>query len=179
MRHWLSFLTLVLLIHSSACVEGGHNRSEPASDFFWDGSWQENELEMLNEVNQYRAAGAFCADQEMPPQPPLELDTTIQRAARLHSEDMGAQNYFSHDALDGRDPFQRMEDVGFTGAFPWGENLQAGSKKAKDAVEGLMGSPGHCLNIMSPEFKVMGVGYAHNPESDYKHYWTQNFAASH
>ena len=184
--HLLCVALMAALIFSTAsCVSGGDNpdsdqeESHAASNANWDAQWQQKELDMLEWVNFYRAQPNVCGDVERPAVPPLEMNDVVQIAARLHSEDMGAQNYFSHDGLDGRDPFQRMEDVGYAGAYPWGENIQAGSDQAKDAVASLMTSPGHCMNITSPEFKVVGFGYAFNPDSDYKHYWTQNFGGSH
>ena len=170
----------------TGCVSGGDGGNgeesppfEAATNAKWDAQWQQKELDMLEWVNFYRSQENVCGDVTRPAVPPLELDDVVQLAARLHSDDMGTQNYFSHDGLDGRDPFQRMEDVGYAGAFPWGENIQAGSEAAKDAVASLMTSPGHCMNITSPEFKVAGFGYAFYPESTYKHYWTQNFGGSH
>ena len=38
-------------------------------------------------------------------------------------------------------------------------------------VEGWMQSPGHCLNIMEPRYRYLGVGHHAGPRS----YWTQNF----
>jgi uncharacterized protein YkwD len=166
-------------LFAHACVEGGDNPSHKASNEKWDAVWQQEELGMLDAVNFYRAEGAICGDQERAPVPPLELDTVIQIASRLHSLDMATQDYFDHEGLDGRDPFMRMEDVGFSGAYPWGENIEAGSQKAAEAVAHLMTSPPHCENMMSPDYKVAGFGYAAESESEYKHYWTQNFAASH
>jgi uncharacterized protein YkwD len=40
-----------------------------------------------------------------------------------------------------------------------------------------MNSSGHCNNIMSPNFKHLGVGYYYRSGSTYSHYWTQDFGA--
>ena len=32
---------------------------------------------------------------------------------------------------------------------------------------------------MNPAFNVIGIGYAYDPMSEFGHYWTQDFAASH
>jgi uncharacterized protein YkwD len=92
---------------------------------------------------------------------------------------MGNQDYFEHDGLDGRTPFDRMADAGFRGAGPMGENIQAGSASAMDATESLMSSPPHCRNIMNPEYRVLGTGHAFVAGSGYGDYWTQNFGGSH
>ncbi len=145
----------------------------------WPSDWAALEWAMLEEVNRYRMAGAECGGEPFAPAPPLEMDETVRRAARLHSQDMGAQNYFEHDSLDGRTFDQRMANEGFMGASPWGENIAAGYGTAAEATAGLMNSPGHCRNIMNPDFRVIGIGYAYDASSEFGHYWTQDFAAGH
>lgn len=53
--------------------------------------------------------------------------------------------------------------------------IAAGYTTPAAVVNGWMMSPGHCMNIMSGNFKEIGVGYAYNSMSSYKHYWTQDF----
>jgi uncharacterized protein YkwD len=177
MRRIISILFLTLVL-CPGCIS-----ADPMSlaDIMakWDPSWSENELGMLDEINRYRSEGAVCGDETFAPTHPLELDETIQIASRLHSEDMGLAAFFDHVSLDGRTFSERMTAVGFAGAYPWGENIQAGSATAAEATASLMASVGHCENMMSPEFYVIGIGYAQVPESPYQHYWTQNFAGGH
>ncbi len=145
----------------------------------WPRDWTDLEWAMLEEVNRYRRMGAQCDGEPFAPAPPFEMDETIRRASRLHSQDMGAQNYFDHTSPDGGTFDQRMSSAGFMGPAPWGENIAAGYATAMAATEGLMNSPGHCRNIMNPQFRVIGIGYAYDPTSELGHYWTQNFAAGH
>ena len=145
----------------------------------WPEAWSALEAGMLAAVNRNRRAGATCGTQYFGPADPLEMDELIRVAARLHSKDMADQNYFEHDSLDGREFSDRMEDTGYRGAFPWGENIQAGSETAEDATRSLMNSPDHCKNIMNSAYTVMGLGYAYNAGSTYRHYWTQDFGSSH
>jgi uncharacterized protein YkwD len=126
-------------------------------------------------VNERRAAGAMCGASWLAPAPPLSIDETIRTAARLHSADMGAQSYFSHQSADGRTFDARMREAGYDGPFPWGENIAAGNATAEATVEQWMNSPHHCENVMAPGFRVLGVGYAFEPASTYRHYWTQDF----
>lgn len=154
---------------SSLCVD--------TSD--WPAEWQTFEEQMLVEVNRYRAMGATCDTDVFGPAVALEMNPVIRIAARKHSQDMGVQNYFEHDSLDGREFGDRMQDEGFAGAYPWAENIAAGQPTAADATLGLMNSPGHCRNIMNPELRTIGIGYAYVEGSRYGHYWTQDFAAGH
>jgi uncharacterized protein YkwD len=137
------------------------------------------EQAVLELVNQRRAEGATCGDETFGPAPALENDAALQLAARLHSQDMATQDYFEHTSLDGRTLDDRIEDAGFMGAGPTGENIAAGSETADGVMRGWMDSPGHCANIMSPSFRVIGIGYAFSEASTFGHYWTQDFAASH
>lgn len=86
----------------------------------------------------------------------LALDTQLRDIARAHSQDMLARGYFSHYTPDGKSPFDRMTAAGisFTAA---GENL-AFSANVNLAMQGLMQSPGHRANILSPNFGKIGIG---------------------
>jgi uncharacterized protein YkwD len=135
---------------------------------------------VLGLVNQNRWVGANCDGLHfVARRPPLEMDEVLRGVARAHSADMGERHFFDHDNPDHEDPFDRMENAGFTGAEPWGENIAAGSNTAEGVMDQWMNSEGHCKNIMLPDFAVIGIGYVFDPNSELKHYWTQNFAASH
>ncbi len=129
-------------------------------------------------VNQRRATGATCGGTVFGPAPALRMDVNLRIAARSHSLDMATQNYVSHTSLDGRTFDQRIRQAGYAGSFPLGENVAAGLSTPQAVVDGWMGSPGHCANIMAPGFRAVGVGYAQNPGSTYRHYWTQDFGGS-
>lgn len=136
------------------------------------------ENDVLTLVNQRRAAGATCGGTAYPPVGALTMNETLRVAARSHSQDMATRNYFSHTSLDGRTFLQRMRDAGYNGAGPHGENIAAGYGSAAAAVNGWMGSTGHCQNIMNGGFRVAGVGYAYGAGSSYGVYWTMNFGGN-
>ncbi|MBF5044841.1 matrixin family metalloprotease [Aggregicoccus sp. 17bor-14] len=129
---------------------------------------------VLELVNQARAAGATCGTTAYAPAPALALDARLRTAARLHSQDMADQNYFSHTSLDGRSPGDRMAAAGYTGGT-WGENIAAGQTTPESVMQGWMASAGHCTNIMNPNYRLIGVGYGANSASTYRVYWTQDF----
>ncbi len=146
----------------------------------WPEGWESFEWEVLRLTNEARARGADCGPEgTFGPAGPLEMDAVIQLAARGHSTEMGEMGFFSHDSPDGRTVGDRINNVGFTGAQPWGENIAAGYPTPEAAMDGWMNSPGHCANIMNPSYHVLGVGYALVDPSEQGHYWTQNFAGSH
>ena len=86
----------------------------------------------------------------------LVFDETLARLAREHGKDMLKQGYFSHFTQEGFSPFERMnrKSISYLSA---GENL-AFASTASLAMEGLMNSPGHRANILSPAFHKTGIG---------------------
>ena len=132
------------------------------------------EDEVLTLTNQRRAMGATCGDKTFGPAGPLAANPQLRTAARGHSTDMGARNFFAHANPDGRSPADRAKGAGFASSYV-GENIYAGPKSAREAVDGWMKSPGHCENIMNPKYRLLGVGYAYTKGSSYGHYWTQDF----
>ncbi len=132
------------------------------------------EEQVLVIVNQRRAMGANCGGTNYGPAGPLVMNEQLRAAARGHSLDMGTRNFFDHNTPEGTTPFQRIAAAGYTGS-PQGENIAAGNATAEATMTQWMNSPGHCQNIMNPQYRSIGVGYANVASSRYRHYWTQNF----
>ena len=58
-----------------------------------------------------------------------------------------------------------------------GENIAAGQATADAVVAAWLDSPGHCTNIMGPQFTQMGVAFALAPSGNPGIYWAQVFGA--
>ena len=87
---------------------------------------------------------------------------------------MANHGYMDHTGRDGTTPADRVSRAG----YKWkaiGENLASGIMTPEDAVNGWVGSPHHCENLMSSRFSEMAVAYAANPSSSGGIYWTQMF----
>lgn len=113
-----------------------------------NGSMDEQaEQEMFRMVNTERAKSGLDL---------LAFDTSLRDVARKHSDDMFSRGYFSHQSLEGLSPFDRMEDAGIPFGYA-GENL-ALAPSTPLAMQGLMNSPGHRANILSPHFTKVGIG---------------------
>ncbi len=106
-----------------------------------------DEEQMLAWVNDERRAAGLQ---------PLVMDDRLRALARQHSQDMLRRAYFSHYTPDGLSPFDRMNvaNIRFEAA---GENL-AEAPTLRLAHRGLMNSPGHRANILSPSFDRVGIG---------------------
>lgn len=105
------------------------------------------EQEMLKLINQERKKRGIRE---------LTFDETLAEVGRNHGKDMLSRGYFSHNTPEGITPFDRMDNADITYTYA-GENL-AFAQDTGIAMDGLMKSPGHKANILSPNFGRVGVG---------------------
>jgi uncharacterized protein YkwD len=95
---------------------------------------------------------------------PLRLDAKLRKAAIRHSRDMVAKRYFAHESRNGARFSARIARTGWmSGRGRWavGENLAWGSgtqATPRSIVAAWMHSAGHRRNILSPRFRVIGIG---------------------
>jgi uncharacterized protein YkwD len=104
------------------------------------------EAGLLEAVNETRTAHSL---------PPLTLDPTLTRAARLHSTEMIRGDYFAHGDFAGR-----MLTFHVQGAFV-GENLAWASgsyASAGQIVSEWLRSPRHRANLLRPGYTRIGIG---------------------
>jgi uncharacterized protein YkwD len=131
--------------------------------------------EILDRVNQARAAGRTCGTKTYGPAPALRWNGVLFNAAGAHSTDMAANNYFSHTSQDGRNPGQRITGAGYAWSA-YGENIAAGQTSAQAVVDGWLASPGHCANIMNASYADIGTACVASSTSTYRTYWTMDLA---
>jgi uncharacterized protein YkwD len=124
------------------------------------------EQAFLGIINQYRADNGLG---------PLQIDSQLNTVARWMADDMANNNYFSHTDSLGRDPFVRMDQLGYTYNTWRGENLVAGTDTADYAFEMWSGSPGHNANMLSSNYTVIGIARAYNSGSTFGWYWATEF----
>jgi uncharacterized protein YkwD len=137
--------------------------------------WSSAGREVLAATNAARAQARRCGDRHYPAAPPLRWNEKLGQAARAHSDDMAGRRYFNHRARDGSGAGERALRAGY-GWRKIGENIASGQESPQEAVQGWIASPGHCANLMNPDFTDMGASYALH--SDRRHgiiYWTQVF----
>jgi len=100
----------------------------------------------------------------------LQVDPRLTAAAQLHSEDMAANNYFSHTSRDGRSFADRIRDQGYPS--PAAENIARGQRSASAVIQARLSSAGHRRNILNCSLRAIGVGVAPG------NVWTQDFGRS-
>ena len=99
----------------------------------------------------------------------LTYDWELSRVARIKSQDMKDNKYFSHTSPTYGSPFQMMKSFGISYRSA-GENIARGQATPQAVVNAWMNSSGHRANILNSSFTHIGVGYV----ADGK-YWTQMF----
>ncbi|BBN64120.1 MULTISPECIES: CAP domain-containing protein [Pseudomonas] len=138
------------------------------------GDWQAEGQKILEMINNARTQARQCGTQSFAAATPLAWNLVLGTAAQRHSQAMANQNFFDHKDRDGRTPGDRAELAGYVGQQV-GENIAAGQDSARKVVDGWLLSPGHCANLMNPDFRELGAAYAMDPKSDAGIYWTAMF----
>ena len=118
------------------------------------------EKEVVRLVNEERAKNGLK---------PLTYDWELSRVARIKSQDMKDNKYFSHTSPIYGSPFQMMKSFGIKYRSA-GENIARGQATPQAVVNAWMNSSGHRANILNSSFTHIGVGYVANGK-----YWTQMF----
>jgi len=163
---WLAPVALVL----AACSQGTPSSGAAPGTGTTATAYEQRVLEL---TNQARAQARACGTKSFAAAPSVTFNANLRTAAYRHSKDMADRNYFSHTNPDGLNPFQRMQNAGYTNYRAAAENIAAGQTTPEQVMDGWLKSPGHCENIMNPNLRELGVGYHRG--GSYGHYWTQNF----
>lgn len=90
---------------------------------------------------------------------PVTYNAQLNAAAQAHSDDMLAQDYFSHTGEDGSTIGTRATAAGYN----WksiSENIAQGQENENLAMNGWISSPGHQRNNVDPDFDEFGLGRA-------------------
>ena len=98
---------------------------------------------------------------------PLTIDADLSKKARIKSQDMKNNQYFSHNSPTYGTPFQMMQSLGISYRSA-GENIAMGYSTAEAVVRAWMNSDSHRANILSNNYTSLGIGFDDG-------YWTQWF----
>lgn len=151
------FLTTLLALFSCNTIR--NQEIVPVSAAF--------QKEMLQLVNDQRAAGCTCGNEYFGPAKPLVWNPLLESAASRHATDMHTNSFFDHKGSDGTRIADRLNDA----HYEWqavGENIAFGYDNMEEAVSAWINSPTHCELLMSPNFSEMGAAQSGL-------YWVQTF----
>jgi uncharacterized protein YkwD len=122
---------------------------------------------MLERVNALRATvGA----------PALLPCAALRRSAQDYAGTMATTSTFAHVGPDGSQPWDRMKRQGYAWRTA-AENIAAGQSRIADVMDAWVHSPGHYENLVNPDLRQVGFGYAYDPDSAYGAYWVQDFGS--
>lgn len=88
--------------------------------------------------------------------PALRIEPRLSAAAADRMKDMEEQQYWAHFSPAGASPFMWLTLRGYSFAAA-AENLASGFDTAEILVSSWMESAGHRRNIVSPEFRDVGI----------------------
>ena len=136
----LNFLTVTSEPESEQKINLGFTTTKGVVD-------EASEQQMLILLNHERTLHGLKA---------LAYNVKAREVARAYSRRMLVEGFFSHIDPDGHSPFDRMKAGGVKFGSA-GENL-ALAPTLPLAHQGLMNSPGHRANILSPDYATVGIG---------------------
>lgn len=103
--------------------------------------------EVLQQTNEQRATEGLA---------PLEINENLSSAALSKGQDMFQDQYWSHTAPDGTEPWNFIQNVGYKYKTA-GENLARDFMSTSDMMQAWMASPTHKANIINPQFEEIGI----------------------
>lgn len=92
----------------------------------------------------------------------LTENQQLDAAAQAKANDMVTRNYWSHEAPDGKTPWDFIIASGYTYQKA-GENLAYGFSSSDSAIKAWLNSPEHRANLLGTEYTQVGFGVASSP----------------
>lgn len=102
---------------------------------------------------------------------PLQLNSKLTLAAKLHSRDLAQWDRISHYGSDGSDPWDRVAKTGFSAKLA-AENVGTGQITVEEVMKGWKKSPGHNKNLLLKDATHMGIALVRDPKTEFKTFWT-------
>ena len=144
-------------VAKSLAKGGSHTTAWPAAQSARSRVLSTYEADIVRRMNAIRASRGLR---------PLRVSRQLSAAAAFHTNQMGLRGFFEHESANGADFWKRIERFyPSRRARSWsvGENILWGSPEisASTAVREWMQSPPHRGNILSREWREVGLGAAH------------------
>lgn len=155
-RVYFPYLPLLLIATSMLLIAGQPNPTQqllhPTKTVLaYATSMQPAKL--LSDTNQARQANSLAN---------LNLNDALGAAAGAKARDMVNRGYFSHQAPDGKAPWQFVGSYGYS-YQALGENLATGFSNEDSTVAAWLASSSHRANILNGDYRDVGFGFADSP----------------
>ena len=128
---------------------------------------------VLNAINVIRHQPQQCGKIAYSATHSLKWNNQLQMSSTAHAQDISQRQILSHVGRGGENLRFRIKKTGYKGGG--GENLATGQTNLKQVLENWLAlSPGHCDNLMKPQFKDYAIACSRNPTT-HRTYWVQHF----
>jgi uncharacterized protein YkwD len=131
-------------------------------------------VQRLNELRQQ--ADAPCAIHHAAEQP-LAWEPRLANSAFEQARDLAQRDLLSHVDSQQRGLGARLRNAGYV-ASGAGENLAAGQTDFNDTLQAWIASPSHCVNLMKPEYRDVGLACVQRRGSHYERFWVAHLGTS-
>lgn len=129
------------------------------------------EAQALSRINAARTQPRSCGAQRFGAAPNVVWNERLRATAEAHTRDMIARDFFAHTGSDGTNVGSRATRAGYAWSAV-GENIAAGYASLDTVMRGWLESPGHCANLMNPNFTEVGLVIKTSKGTKYTSYWT-------
>jgi len=107
--------------------------------------------------------------------PPLKLNAQLCDAAQAYAETLAQTGVIAHADAHGCRADYRASEAGYF-YHRLGENLAAGQPTWERALHAWLNSPDHRANLLTPDYRELGVGFA-GSSTRYRTVWAQLLGA--
>jgi uncharacterized protein YkwD len=152
-RRWVESISLVVVAFWAVACGGSGNGASPTAS---GGSLTADDVEFrsLQLTNEARSSERV--------EPQFGFDPEVAAVARSHSAAMRDEGFFGHIDPQGNGLRHRLDAAGirYSGAAENLVQVHHATRPAEIAHGQLMGSASHRHNILSPDYRLAGVGVA-------------------
>lgn len=113
-------------------------------------------LGTTSNINQKRLIELTNQERQKKGLNPLSENEALNAAAEKKAQNMFAENYWAHFSPSGKSPWDFINSSGYKFTYA-GENLAKNFHQSEDVVSAWMASPTHRDNILSPNYKEIGI----------------------
>jgi uncharacterized protein YkwD len=139
-----------------------------------DAAQLQHAVERLNQLRALRDAP--CAGAADAAAQHLAWESKLAESAYEQAVDIALNDRLSHVDSRQRGFGTRLRSVGYAAAGA-GENLAAGQSSAEDAIAAWLASPSHCVNLMQPEYRDVGLACVQRRGARYERFWVAHLGA--
>ena len=141
------------------------------------GSSEPDLSNILELINENRGQDRLCGNTHADAAEPLQWSSELKKAAQDHSDDMAEGEFMSHTGSNDSSLRSRVSKHS-TRYSRLGENVAMGQRDAETVIKSWLESPGHCRNIMNPEFTDVAVAVKRSGGNG-RLYWTMKLGTPH